>query len=546
MNNNGHGIETVFWLIETEGKRIMAFGSKTWAALAATLATGTALRAAEPPVTFSEHIAPIVFAQCADCHRPGQAGPFPLLSYKDVAQRAETIRVVVSDRYMPPWHPVPGHGEFAGERRLTDEQIAMFGRWIEAGKPEGPADKLPPLPSFPADGWQLGEPDLIVQMDEGFSVPADGPDVYRSFVIPLDLPEDKWVRALEFRPSARNVVHHSLFFLDSRGIARLRDRMDDGPGFKGMIPPTGRLGGYVPGGSVLQMPEGLGMPLPKGSDLIFQTHFHPAGKPEVEKSTLALYFLDGPSKKVLVPIQVPPGFGVGMGINIPAGEKEYRVVDEFTLPVAVDCWDIGGHAHYICKQLTMTATLPDGTVKPMLRIDDWNLNWQNRYQYKEPVALPAGTVLRTELVYDNSEENPHNPNSPPKRVRWGRQSTDEMGSITVTVTAQKESDVPALVRAGRNSMIESLRPSGALAERLLERMRGTSGEEQPAEAPQPSPLSGVLKRLDTNNDGVLSREEVPERYRTRVFDALDGDNNGKLEGDELEVLKARLPGLLGR
>src|SRR5215472_6607975 len=194
----------------------------TLAVLLCAFAT-TTTRAAEPKpadqdlpdkVTFSEHIAPIVFNNCTCCHRPGEAAPFKLMSYGDVRKRGKTILDVVERRYMPPWQPEPGHGDFRDERRLSDQQIALIERWVESGMAEGDPQKLPKIPEFP-QGWYLGKPDLIVTMDRPFDVPADGPDIYRNFVLPLNLAEDKWVTAIDIRPSARAVVHHMLYFSDA-------------------------------------------------------------------------------------------------------------------------------------------------------------------------------------------------------------------------------------------------------------------------------------------------------------------------------------------
>src|SRR5436190_11208519 len=183
-------------------------------------------------VTFTEHIAPIVFQQCVSCHRPGEVGPFSLLTYNDVHKKAKLAQRLTESRTMPPWHPEPGHGEFRSERRLTDTQIALFKRWVESGMAEGDPAKLPKPPQY-VDGWHLGKPDLVVTMDKAFEVPATGRDIYRNFVLPLNLTEDKWVTAIELRPTARPVVHHVLFFLDTTGKARARDGQDGQPGYRG-------------------------------------------------------------------------------------------------------------------------------------------------------------------------------------------------------------------------------------------------------------------------------------------------------------------------
>ena len=340
--------------------------------------TAIAQEAKSSKVTFNADIAPIIHDKCSMCHRPGQVGPFNLLTYKDVRRRAQTIEAVVDSGYMPPWKPINHNVEFANDRRLSKKQAETLKRWIEAGMPEGEGP-VPKMPTFP-DDWMLGKPDLIVKMQGQFDVPASGPDVYRSFVFPIDLPEDKWVKAVELKPSAKSSVHHALFFVDTTGRARKLDGTDGKAGIGGMgflaagdgEPGVGGrsfrfgsalsrgLGAYVPGSFPTKLPGDLAMHLPAGSDVVMQTHFHPSGKAETEQAQLALYFADKPPSKRLVPIQVPPMFGFGKGINVPAGKKDYTVSDSFEIPVDVEAISVGGHAHYICRHMSMVAKLPDG------------------------------------------------------------------------------------------------------------------------------------------------------------------------------------------
>src|SRR5262249_27839907 len=267
-------------------------------------------------LTFNKDIAQIIFNNCASCHRPGAAAPFSLLSYQDVKKRAKQIEYITEKRIMPPWKADQGDYEFKDERRLTGEQIGMIRRWIEDGAPEGdPKDA--PSPPATNDGWRRGTPDLIVKMSEAFSVPADGPDIYRNFALPLNLSEDKWVRGIEFKPGARTVVHHSLFFFDATGASRKLDEEDPLPGYNGGMGGIARsffgsgnlrrpinnqsvdqpvliggLGGWAVGAQGRALPEGLSWTVPKGSDLVISTHFHPSGKPEKEISTVGIYFTD--------------------------------------------------------------------------------------------------------------------------------------------------------------------------------------------------------------------------------------------------------------
>ncbi len=475
-------------------------------------------------VTYHRDIAPIVYANCTGCHRPGESGPFPLTNFEEVSRRAKTIRLVVNDRYMPPWHASPEGAEFLEVRRLEDTEIAAIDRWVAAGKPEGDPSDAPPFPSF-TEGWQLGEPDLVLTMEDAYPVPAEGRDIYRNFVLPLNLPEDKWIKAIELRPSARSVVHHSLYFLDDSGSARKLDGKDGKPGFAGMsFRMSGNLGGYVPGVSPRKLPGDLAMALPRGSDLVLSTHFHPSGKAEEERTTVGLYFADAPPTKKLESVQVPPAFGRGAGIDIPAGKKDYLDEDTFTLPVDVAAHFVSGHAHYLCETMRMTATLPDGAVQLLLEIPDWDLDWQDTYYFAEPVILPAGTVLKTTITYDNSSDNPDNPHNPPVRVKWGRESTDEMGSITLSGVALDLADAAKLKlsnKANRNRVFSQL--GRELRERgVLER------------------LPAIVKSLDADGDGRLQESELPQRMRGALLLRLDENGDKALDAAEIEALEAWL------
>ncbi len=491
-------------------------------------------------ITFAEQIAPLIHQNCTNCHRPGQAGPFPLVEYQDIAKRARTIHGVLHSGYMPPWQPVKGHGEFADERRLTEEQIRVFDAWVAAGKPKGDLQKMPAMPAYP-NGWQLGEPDLVVKMRDPYPVAADGPDQYRSFVLRVDLPETKWVKAIEFRPSARSVVHHAIFFTAEAATVRPLDGADGKPGLRRMtLGITGALGGYVPGTTPRLLPEGLAMRLPAGSDIIMQTHFHPSGKAEIEQGTVALYFAEEPPTKALIGLQVPPLFGRAAGIDIPPGEKNYTITDRYTLPVSVEAIGVGGHAHYLCREMRMKARLPDGQQEWLLDIDDWDLNWQDRYYFKHPLRLPAGTEIQTTLIYDNSSDNPENPFLPPQRIRWGRESTDEMGSVTLMVTPVDQGQTNKLRKDYRGYMVKKL--GGGAVRRFLSQPKVTepaSSREQ-QDSRNTRNQGDFFRRFDRNQDGKIQRSEVPERFRERFFGRIDRNADGVIDQGELERIKSLL------
>jgi hypothetical protein len=438
---------------------------------------GAWLRAARPTpaaaVTFSETIAPIVYSNCVSCHRPGEVAPFSLITYEEVAKRAPLIAKVTASRYMPPWHAAHGYGEFADERRLTDEQIAAFAEWAKAGMPKGDPSKLPKPPTFP-DGWQLGKPDLILEMPDAFSVPASGPDIYRNFAIPTGLTEDKYVRAVEYRPGTRKVVHHALFSF-IRGGVRGPVGKDGQPGFAGAMPvafvpayaPAGDLGAWAVGTTPKSLPEGLAWTMAKGSDFVLQLHLHPTGKPETERSTVGLYFADRPPDKRMYEPGMPGLFGALVGLDIPPGEKAYTIKGAYTTPADMKALSVFAHAHYLGKEFKATATLPDGSTRPLLWIQDWDFNWQDRYNYKQPVLLPKGTKIDVTISYDNSGDNPHNPCNPPRRVKWGLQSFDEMGGVKFLMIPATAADEEAIqqqrqgMAAGLKKVAEALKEKAA-------------------------------------------------------------------------------------
>ena len=428
---------------------------------------------AAAPVTFNHDIAPLLYQNCTPCHRPGEAAPFALLSYQDAMKKGKTIARVTASRQMPPWKAEPASYPYRDERRLTDEQLALIQAWVKAGMPEGSAVEKPQPRQFPS-GWRLGQPDLVVEMPSAYHVPADGPDIYRNIAVPLGLSEDKWVTAIDMRPSARAVVHHVLYFADPNGKAHEKPSQGSEPGFSGMRAgnATIPLGGWALGGQPHFFPDGLALQLPHGSDLVVQYHFHPTGKAEAEKSLIGLYFAKKPPQRTMTRIQMPPHYSLFSGLDIPAGEKDFVIRDSYTLPVAVDGVGVSAHAHYLGKQLKMTATLPGGDIKTLLLIKDWDFAWQDRYFFKEAVPLPAGTRLDTELHWDNSADNPRNPSSPPVQVTWGEESKDEMGSISLIAVPHQESDLGALrgdvARRQRELVRERMREDPALARKVAQ------------------------------------------------------------------------------
>ncbi len=481
------------------------------AVLALALAAGPA-QAGGP--TYSKDVASILLKNCAGCHRPGEVGPFPLLSYQDAAKRADDLAEVTHARQMPPWKAEAGFGDFLDERRLTEAQIQTIADWAKAGAPEGDPKDLPPTPKF-AEGWQLGTPDLVLQAPAAFDVPASGRDVYRCFVIPIPIGETRTVAAVEFRPGNRKVVHHALLFLDSTGAARIKDEAEAGPGYASFggpgILPTGGLGGWAPGATPRRLPEGMGKLLRKGSDLVLQVHYHPDGKPETDRSAVGLYFTKDLARQVVVGLAVRTP-----GLDIPAGEAHHRVVAE-SAPLPVDARAIGlsPHMHYLGKEFKVVARTPDGQTLPMIWIKDWDFNWQGQYFYKSPIDLPKGTVVKLEASFDNSAENPRNPSTPPRRVRWGEQTTDEMCLLGVQLVTDDPADLRKIA-AMRGNGLGSALVGGDPAPRPAWKMAGDGFAI-------PEAFQDRLGPFDANKDGRLSAAELdamPEPARERVKAAI--------------------------
>jgi tetratricopeptide (TPR) repeat protein len=386
----------------------------------------------DPAPTFTRDVAPIVFQRCAACHHPGEAAPFSLLSYEDLRRRAKQIALVTRERLMPPWLPDPSANAFVEDRSLTSEEIETIQRWVEEGAVEGDPADLPPAPEFPS-GWQLGEPDAIARMPEEYLVPAEGSDIYRNFVLRSPVEELRHVRAVEFQIERKGAVHHGVLFVDGSRTARAQDAADPEPGYEGMelgVPriPDGQFVSWTPGKVPLPGAEDIAWRLDPYTDLVLQLHLRPTGKPEPVQVALGLHFAERAPTRHPLTIRV-----WSRDIDIPAGERSYLVEESYTLPVAVEVLVVYPHAHYLATDVLGLATLPDGTRRTLIHIPRWNFNWQQEYSYAQPLALPAGTVVSIRYVFDNSAENPFNPSSPPRRVRHGYQSSDEMAELLLHV-----------------------------------------------------------------------------------------------------------------
>jgi hypothetical protein len=433
------------------------------------------------PLTFNRDVAPILLQHCAPCHRPGESAPFSLLSYADAQKHAPDLADVTNRRYMPPWLPEPGFGEFAGVRRLSSEQIEIIRRWVDEGTVEGKSTDLPPAPKWP-EGWQLGEPDLALQMSPPFTLGPDGEDLYRNFVIPIPVTETRFVRAVEFRPGNRS-VHHVRILIDQAGQSRRLDDQDPEPGFGGMrVPakfPPGRMLTWAPGKMPAPEPEGLPWVLEPETDLVLQIHMQRTGKSEPLQPIIGFHFTNKPPARIAHVIGL-----LSELIDIAPGDNNYVVERTFTLPVDLQLLSVMPHLHYLGKEVQGFATLPNGARQWLILIKHWDFNWQGEYRYAKPVFLPRGAILTMRYTYDNSDANPRNPSRPPRRVIFGPQSTDEMGELWFQVLLNNASVLSVLQRERR---LTDARETAAFYENFL--------RAHPEDAPSHVGLGKVLGPL---------------------------------------------------
>ena len=416
-----------------------------------TLVASTALGQS---VTYNQDVAPLLADRCGMCHHPGGSAPFSLLTYADAKRRATQIAAVTHDRLMPPWKVEPGFGPFVGQHPLSDREIAMLRKWTEGGAVEGITSSRPAATAHRVwtDGWQLGKPDLVLTLPQAYTLPAEGTDAFHIFVIPIPTAGRRYVRGLEFRPGNPRVVHHANIRIDRTPASRRLDEADPGPGYDGLIArsaeyPDGHFLGWTPGQAGPLLPRGFAWTLEPNTDLVVELHMQPSGKAETVAPSIGLYFGEDP------PERTPAMLRLGrQDIDIPAGDAHYTVTDSYLLPVDVEVAALQPHAHYRARQVRGAATLPDGSTRTLLVIDDWDFRWQHVFRYETPLPLPRGTTLSMQYTYDNSSANPRNPQRPPIRARWGQRSAEEMGDLWVQVLTRNDGDLDRLSRDFRRKV----------------------------------------------------------------------------------------------
>jgi peroxiredoxin len=369
-------------------------------------------------VTYAKHIAPILQKRCVSCHREGEIAPFALTEYSDVAAWSDTMLEVIDQGRMPPWHANPDYGHFANDARMPEEEKKVFRQWVAGGAPEGNRADLPPTRKFP-EGWQLPEPRVVYQMPEEFQVPATGTVPYKLFYFDPGFKEDKWVTGAEARPGNREVVHHILLFYLPPGQqkARPQDALFNA------------IAGYAPGLPAIYGPDAYALRIPAGSQLVFQVHYTPNGKATTDRCEAAVMFAD--------PAKVEKELHIEAGLNfkflIPPGVPDYKVTAERAINRDSMLYTLTPHMHYRGKSFRFTAHYPSGVEEILLDVPRYDFNWQNIYLLQKPKWLPAGTVIHMEGHFDNSADNPLNPD-PTQTVYWGDQTWDEMmlGSMTLS------------------------------------------------------------------------------------------------------------------
>ncbi len=381
--------------------------------------------------TYSEHVAPIIFSHCVSCHRPGEVGPFSLTNYEETKAKLQTVRYAVDNDIMPPWKPASGYGNFVGERRLTPIEKQTILNWIDAGAPEGDKSKMPNLPKFPT-GSQLGTPDLVLQVPVKWKVNGNLQDVYRNFVIPTGLLEDKNIAAIEVRPGNTKVVHHVLLWNDISGKGRALDAKDATPGYEdfggvGFNGVAATYQGWAPGTLPRYFPEGIGMKMYKNSDLIVQIHYAPSATDEEDQTSINIFFKKETDVReiteyALLPDVFPNGYN---GFTIPANQKK-TFKGSITLNEDKSIAGVFPHMHLLGADAKLYAVTPTKDTIKLINIPKWDFNWQGTYSYKNLQRVPKGSKVYYEATYDNTSNNPFNPNTPPVTINWGFNTTEEM------------------------------------------------------------------------------------------------------------------------
>lgn len=383
------------------------------------------------PYTYAEHVLPILQKRCMECHREGEVAPFAMEDYDDVRSWADEIVEFTKKGIMPPWKAVGPKGVFKDDCRLSDREKRILEVWAAGGTPKGDLAKAPSMPTFPS-GWKLGKPDLILELPE-YEVSAEGDEEYVLFVLPLTEDEQRDIRAIDYQPGNKKVVHHMLGFLDAGHQGRALDAADPKPGYRRFGGPGFRpehiLGGWAPGARVRPLPEGVAFHIGPGRDMVVQMHYYKTGKLEKDRSRIGIYFSKKAPAKYAYTHELAQ-----FRFKIPAGAKNHAVKKRIRLRADVEIHTLFPHMHLLGSRMSLEARLPDGSHKTLIDVRDWDFNWQLIYEPVQPILLPKGTQLTLTGWYDNSAANPRNPHRPPQDMGFGERTVDEMCYFLSTIT----------------------------------------------------------------------------------------------------------------
>lgn len=391
------------------------------------------------PLVFHRDIEPLLQKHCQQCHRPGEAAPMPLLTYEQVRPWAKAIRQAVVQGTMPPWHADPAVGKFSNDCRLSPDEASAIRRWVDSGAPRGRASDAPQPVRF-TGGWNIGQPDAVFEMPVDFELPAKGDLDYVHFAVPTNFTEDRWIQSMEVRPGNRANVHHIGVYVRRKGSTWLPQVTAGGTGTplrdrtSGRTPTDEHFAMYLPGYGGEILPEGQARKIPAGADLIFQLHYITNGKPARDRSRIGFVFAKQPVRELIhtIPVGDPT-------IVIPPGEAAYKSRANFFVSMPLRVLGIAPHMHLRGKSFACDAILPDKSRRPLLSVPQYDRNWQRRYLLAEPPSLAKGAWIQCRAVFDNSPNNPWNPD-PTATVRWGDQTQDEMmvGYVDVALPADAQ------------------------------------------------------------------------------------------------------------
>jgi hypothetical protein len=414
------------------------------AALALALSViGTTQTTAAATPTFSKDVAPILFKNCASCHRPGEIAPMSLLTYAQTRPWAKSIREQVATGQMPPWHATQAHGTFANDRRLSPQEKDTLLRWVDAGAPQGSEKDLPPMPIF-NEGWEIGKPDVVFTMPKPYQVPDSGEIAYQYFQVPTNFTEDKWVQAIELRPGNRKVVHHILLFCSEPGTkgrpvpyVSVTPKMPPQNGGPGNL-----IGTTAPGTNAMILAPGNALLIKAGAVLRFQMHYTTNGQAGQDQSSVGMIFAKQPPQT-----EIRTNAFINPMFVIPPGEANLAVDSAIQFSEDTQIRGLIPHTHLRGKSWEYRMVYPDGRSEVILSIPRYDFNWQTYYVFSKPLAAPKGARLEARAHYDNSTANPFNPD-PKASVRWGDQTWEEMQYTGITFSVDKPVNPEAVQSTG--------------------------------------------------------------------------------------------------